>query len=106
MSGETRVAVLVAAAAFAPTLVEATALTAPAAALMLWELNAAAETDTGFHCGADVGMLSQFKHEQEGARRPLPAPMACKIIARIAGRILVACRFSPFSRRRCCEKSS
>ena len=31
----------------------------------LWSLRANVESDAGFHCGADVGMLSQFEGEAE-----------------------------------------
>ena len=32
---------------------------------VLWALRPSRESDTGFHCGADISMLSQFAHEQE-----------------------------------------
>lgn len=32
---------------------------------VIWELQISRESDTGYHCGADVSMLSQFAHEQE-----------------------------------------
>ncbi len=32
---------------------------------VLWEITAMPENDTGYHCGADVEMLSQFAHEKE-----------------------------------------
>lgn len=32
---------------------------------VLWELQPAPESDAAFHCGADIGLLSQFSSEQE-----------------------------------------
>ena len=34
---------------------------------VLWELDARPESDSGFHRGADISMLSQFAGEEEGA---------------------------------------
>ena len=38
---------------------------------LLWQIETAAEDPTGFHCGADVSMLSQFSHEAEVLFPPL-----------------------------------
>jgi hypothetical protein len=32
---------------------------------VLWELQPAEEDDSGYHCGADISLLSQFGHEEE-----------------------------------------
>ena len=32
---------------------------------VLWELRPKAESDAGFHFGADISMLSQYEHEEE-----------------------------------------
>ena len=39
-----------------------------AAPNVLWELQPKAESDSAYHRGADISMLSQFKGEEEGAR--------------------------------------
>ena len=31
---------------------------------LLWALQASSETDAGYHCGADISMLSQFASEE------------------------------------------
>ena len=38
---------------------------------VLWEVRAGAEDDSGFHCGADVSLLSQFAGEEEVLFPPL-----------------------------------
>ena len=46
---------------------------------LLWVISARAESSTGYHCGADISMLSQFSREQEGAAVPglePPRPIA------------------------------
>ena len=38
---------------------------------VLWELETSGEDESGFHCGADVSMISQFAGEQEELYPPL-----------------------------------
>jgi len=40
---------------------------------LLWELHASAESDVGYHCGADISFLSQFAGEKEVLFPPMSA---------------------------------
>ena len=39
--------------------------------VVLWEIRCSEETSDGFHCGADVSLLSQFPTEKEMLFPPL-----------------------------------
>ena len=41
---------------------------------VLWTLQSESENDAGYHYGADIASLSQFAHEEEGARRARALP--------------------------------